>query len=240
MNNAVLLCLELGLSCLDLLDCLGDLKSNGTQLGVGHHPTGTEDLAQFAHGSHHIGSRDHPVELEPSALDLLCQVVAAHFVGTGVPGLLLLLALGKRHNPLCFPQTVGQYESASHHLIALPGVNTQPDGNFYRLVELGTGCFLNEGNGRLEIVSLHSIDFFGSRCKPFSCTHHVSPETEYGRSNVEHGSLNISSLFLFPIPYSPFGVSTTSGSSHLTPGPSTTIPILLAVPSIMTMASSTS
>ena len=77
MDNAVLLGLEHRFSCLDLFDGFGQLKGHGAQFGVRHHSTGPENLAQFSNGPHHVRCCHDPVELEPSALDLLSQ-----FIGT--------------------------------------------------------------------------------------------------------------------------------------------------------------
>src|SRR5208282_1820063 len=83
------------LAGLDLGDRLGDIERDGANLGIGHQATGPKDFADASDLAHHVGGRDHAVEVEPVLfLDLLYDLVAADEVRTRLAGLALFLALG--------------------------------------------------------------------------------------------------------------------------------------------------
>ena len=73
------------------------------------------------------------------------------------PGLfsfLLLFPAGDHADLFGLPQTVGQHHGATHHLIGVPGVHSQAQRNFNRLVKLGRGQLLHQRKSRLQRVGL--------------------------------------------------------------------------------------
>ena len=71
-------------SGLEFGDDLGDVHGVGSELRVGHQTARAEYPTQPSYDTHHVGSRNHAVEFEPTlVLDLLGQIVAAdrlHYV----------------------------------------------------------------------------------------------------------------------------------------------------------------
>ena len=67
----------LDLTCLSILNGLGNVGSYGTCLGVGHQTLGTEDLTQTTDDAHHIGSRDYNVELKPVSFWIFATISSA-------------------------------------------------------------------------------------------------------------------------------------------------------------------
>ena len=61
----------------------------------------------------------------------------AHFTAAGGLGLVDLVALGEDDHPQRLANTVGQHDRAADQLVGLLGIDTQPNGDFDRLVELG-------------------------------------------------------------------------------------------------------
>jgi hypothetical protein len=73
---------------------LRHVHGDRAELRVGHQAARAEHLSEPADHAHHVGRRDHAIEVEPAlVLDLLGELLAADVVGAGLARLLLLLAL---------------------------------------------------------------------------------------------------------------------------------------------------
>jgi hypothetical protein len=76
--------------------------------GFGMRPRGAEDATELADGAHHVGRRDHAIEVQEPFGDLGDQVVASGEVGAGLAGLALLLALGEDEDADGLPVPCGR------------------------------------------------------------------------------------------------------------------------------------
>jgi hypothetical protein len=86
-------------------------------------------------------------EVLEAALDLGDQVLVAHMVCAGLFGLFGQVALGQHRHLLGLAGAVGQVRDAAHVLVALAGVDAQPDGEVHALREFGRGRLLDELDG---------------------------------------------------------------------------------------------
>jgi hypothetical protein len=154
MDDAGLVDPELHLACLDVLDRLGHVHGDGAGLGIRHQAAGTEDPAQATDHPHHVGGRHDRVELEPAALDLGRQVLAADHVGAGLLGLLDLLAAGEDRHSGGSAGAVRQDDRAADHLVGVLGVDPQAHGDLHRFIELGERELLDPSQGLLELEGL--------------------------------------------------------------------------------------
>ena len=73
------------------------------------------------------GRRDGDVEVEPAALDLLDEVLAADLVGAGAQGLLGLLALGEDGDPDDLAGAVRQDDGAADHLVGVARIDAEAE-----------------------------------------------------------------------------------------------------------------
>src|ERR1035438_7152708 len=86
---------ELDFAGLDFLDRFRHVLGDRAGFRIGHQTARAENLAEFADRAHHVGRGDHGVEIRPAfGLDLVDHVVAAHEIGAGFFGFLLLVAAG--------------------------------------------------------------------------------------------------------------------------------------------------
>jgi hypothetical protein len=76
--------------------------------GLGIRPTRTEHLPERADQAHHVGGCDADVEIGPSVLDLLGEVVGADLLGPSRPSLVSHVALGEHDDALRLADAVGQ------------------------------------------------------------------------------------------------------------------------------------
>ena len=137
LDDARLLDAELDAAGLELAHRLGDVVGHGADLRVRHQALGAEHAAEPADQTHHVGRRDHRVEVGPVLLlDLLDQVLGADGVRAGGPGLVRLVALGDDDDALALAGAVRQHDRAAHHLVGVLGVDAQADGDVDALVEL--------------------------------------------------------------------------------------------------------
>jgi hypothetical protein len=172
VDDAALLDPELDLSGLDLGHRLGDVEGHGTGLRVGHEATRTQNPAQLAGHLHHVRSRNHGVEVDPTAFDPLRQVLGAHVVGAGFLRLLDLLALGEDEDAQGSAGAVRQHQGAAHHLIGVTGVHPETQGDFHRLVELRLGGLLDQLHRLPQLVGA-VLDALGGGVVVLSVLAHV-------------------------------------------------------------------
>src|SRR5207249_4204104 len=109
VDDAGLVDAELHLAGLDFPDGFRDVDGDGAGLRVGHQAPGTEHLPELAHRAHHVGRRDHGVEVHEPGLDLLDHLFAADHVGARLPGFLLLLAARDGEHALAPADAVRQH-----------------------------------------------------------------------------------------------------------------------------------
>jgi hypothetical protein len=128
---------ELHLPGLGLAHGPRHVEGDRSQFRVGHEPARSEGLAELPHLPHEVGCGDGRVELEPSALDLLHEVLSAHHVGPRLARLALLVSLGEDRHTHRLSDTVGQHDRAAHHLVGMLRVHAQPQRQVHGLVELG-------------------------------------------------------------------------------------------------------
>ncbi len=79
-----------------------DVECHGSDFRIGHHAAWTENLAQFAHHPHHVRSGDGLVEIEPTFLDLLGQILSANVIRSCIQCFFFLFSFGKNENPSWF------------------------------------------------------------------------------------------------------------------------------------------
>ena len=142
----------LHLAGLDFLDGLGDVEGHRASLGVRHETAGAQDLAQAADALHHVRGGHQGVELDEPALDAFHQIVAAHDFRTGGFRFLDLFTARDDRHPHGLARSVGQDDGSAHHLVRVPGVDAEPHVHLNRLVELGEGRVLDQGDGFLKLV----------------------------------------------------------------------------------------
>src|SRR5439155_700026 len=129
---------------------------DGAGLGVGHQTARPQHFAQGAELPHHVRRRHDDVGVEPPVLDLL-DVLDAHEVGSRRFRFLHLLALRDHQHADLLAGAVGQAHGAAHHLVGMLGIDAQPDGHVYRLVELGVRRGLHPLHrvaGRIQLARL--------------------------------------------------------------------------------------
>jgi hypothetical protein len=81
--------------------------------------------------------------------------------GTRILGCLLCLAtFGKHKHTYIFTTAVRQRYGSSHHLVRLSGINSEFNGNFHSLIELGSWELLEDLNGFVEGVTFAQVNHF--------------------------------------------------------------------------------
>jgi len=160
---------KLNLAGLHLAHGARHVESDGSGLGIRHQPAWTENLAEPAHGLHHVWRGDNGVKIHPAALNPLHHVVAACFVSARFPPLSHLVAGSDHHHALRLAQAVRQHHRAAYHLIRVLGIDAQPDGHFHRLIEFGKRGLLEyrhrvgQGISRLVHKLCRTVVFFTHR-----------------------------------------------------------------------------
>src|SRR6185295_4680928 len=85
-----------------------DIKGDGPGLRIRHEPARSQRLPKLSDGRHEIRRRDSTIEIHPSALDLLHQIIGPDIISAGLPRLLFLLSLGKDQDANLLPRAVRQ------------------------------------------------------------------------------------------------------------------------------------
>ena len=132
LHDAGLLGAELDLTGLELADRLGDVRRHRAGLGVGHQAARAEHAAQAPDHPHHVGGGDDGVELQPAALDLLGQLLAADEVRARLFGLAHLVAGREHQDAQRLAGAVRQHHGAAHHLVGVLGIDAQAHGHVER------------------------------------------------------------------------------------------------------------
>src|SRR5579872_605242 len=144
----------------DLADRLAHVLGHGADLRVGH--ALRQDLTEIrADRTHHVRRRHGDVEIVPTPLDAINEILIADDVGADVLGLFRLLAFGEHDHPLRLAGAVRKHHRTAHVLIALLHVDAEADVHFHRLVELrfrGRLDRLDGAHGVLEPLVAECLD----------------------------------------------------------------------------------
>src|SRR5690606_20236907 len=157
-----------------LFDCISDVEGHSSDLRVWHETTWPEDAAELSDRAHHIGRRNHTIEVHEPALHLGDEVVRARKVSTVVSGFLLLIALGENENPDALARAVRQDQSTADHLVGVLGVDPEAYSDIDRFVELRVGSVLNDFCCLTQSVALLTIDILERLYAFFWCFRHIS------------------------------------------------------------------
>ena len=107
-----------------------------------------EDASElFTDLRHHVRRRDGNIELHEAALDLVDQILIADDVGTGLLRGFRVVALGKGNDANGASGAVRQEHGSTNALIALLGIDAEPNVRLDRFVELRVGVLLDDRNG---------------------------------------------------------------------------------------------
>ena len=134
MQDTELIHLEVNLTLLYFLNCLGYVHRYCTALGVRHQTTRTEDTAEGTDLTHDLRHSDDDVNISPTTFDFLDVLIQAYIVCTFGSSLLVSRTECEYANDLT--RSVGQAYHATNHLIGLTGVNAQTNVDIYRSVKL--------------------------------------------------------------------------------------------------------
>ena len=145
----------------DFIQGAGDIHCDRADLGVRHQALGTENFAQTANGSHHIGSRHRNIKIGPTALNLLDHIFGADKIGTRSFGFLGFVAFGEHQNPFALAGPMRENDCATNLLVRMFGINAQFYGNLQCRVELGRRHFLNQRDRFFRVIYLALLDEFG-------------------------------------------------------------------------------
>ena len=96
-----------------------DVEGDGADLGVRHETARAEDTTELADRAHHVGRRDHAVEVHEAFLHLGHELVRAGQIGARSERLALFLALGEHQDAQLLPGAVGEHDGAADHLVGV-------------------------------------------------------------------------------------------------------------------------
>ena len=138
---------------------------------IRHQSTATEDAAEPTDLAHLVGHGDGGVELQPTTLDLLHQIVDTDVVRAGFSCNPVRFTGGENQDAHGFPSAMRQDNRGTHRLIGLPRIDTQSGMNFDRLVEVGERDVSQQSSPLL----LEHRAFRGrSSCRPRGISFHAS------------------------------------------------------------------
>ena len=158
MDDVGLVETVLDLTGFDLLQGAGHVHGDGTGLRVRHQALRAQDTAETSDDAHHVGGRNDDVEIKPTfVLDLRDQFFRSDVIGAGSLGFVSLDALGENEDADGLARSVRQHHGAADLLIGVTAVAAGADVGFHGLIELGRGHVLDQTEGFLRIVLLHTI-----------------------------------------------------------------------------------
>ena len=127
MDDVLLVQTILDLTSLGLGDCLAQIGSDSTSLGVGHQAAGAQHLTKTANAAHHVGGGDNNVEVHEAAGDAGDQLVITNDVSAGCLSSSGSSALSNGADADSLAGAVGQNNSAADLLVSVAAVNAQAD-----------------------------------------------------------------------------------------------------------------
>ena len=153
---------ELDATALELADDARQIlrgADDGAGLRVRHQAAAAEDPAEATDLAHLVGHRDCGVELEPAAVDLLDEVVAAGVVGAGLERDPLAFAGGEDENADALAGAVRQNDGRADGLVGLARIDAEPRVDLDGLVEVGVGDLLDQRDRFSALYSAVSSTF---------------------------------------------------------------------------------
>jgi hypothetical protein len=146
---------------LDFLDRLGGVLRHGAGFGIGHQPARSERFAQFAHLGHGIRRGDGHVEIRPTFVAFLNQILESDKFRPGrAGGIGGGAGLGEHQHPHGLAAAMRQGHRAPDHLVRLLGIDPQFEGHVNGFIELGLGKLGEDLDGRTERINFSGFDQF--------------------------------------------------------------------------------
>src|SRR5207237_8888465 len=87
----------------------------------------TQYLSELTDDAHRIRRGNHNVKIHLAALDLVCEIVEANNIRTGVARLLCAIALREHRYAHAFPGALRQHDRAAYRLIGFLSIDAQID-----------------------------------------------------------------------------------------------------------------
>ena len=174
MADAIAVGTILNAASLELGNHLGNIHSNGAELGVRHQTTGAEDLTDAANLGHHGRQSDGSVELDVALLDLGDQLVGANDVGTGLTSLISLSTLGEDGDANDLAGAVRQGDGTTDVLIGLTGVDAKAEVSLDGLVKVGGCNLLDERDSLKRGVELSGINLLSGGALLLTVLSHIT------------------------------------------------------------------
>jgi hypothetical protein len=143
---------EIDLAGFELLNRFGHIEGDGPGFGVGHQPARPQQPTDLADRSHHVRRGHGFVKTEPAALESARSDRRCPRNRRRPPGFGFLFALGKHQHLDLLAQAMWQHDRTAHHLIGMPGIDPQPDGDVNGFIEFGKGCLDGRFNGFRKII----------------------------------------------------------------------------------------
>ncbi len=162
MADAIAVGAILNAASLKLRNHLGNVHSNGAELGVRHQATGTKDLTNTANLGHHGGESDSSVEVNLALLDVGNQLVGTNNVGTGLTSLVSLSTLSKHSNTNSLAGAVRQGDGTADVLVGLTSIDAQTEVSLNSLVKVSASDFLSQLHSLCGRVELSAVDLLRS------------------------------------------------------------------------------
>ena len=158
VNDSRLVETVFNLTGFNFLNRLCYVHGDRARLGVGHQALGTENATYSTYDTHHVGSGNHNVEVEPVVLlNSLNGFLSADVIRARRRSRVRLVALGDNKHSLLLARSVGKNENAADLLVCLSGVNAQTNVNFDSFVELSLSRFENELYSLAEVVRFGTV-----------------------------------------------------------------------------------
>lgn len=106
--------------------------------GRRHEPAGTEYASERSDQAHHIRCRNTNVEVEPSILNTLGQILLTDRISPGHASLLSHVALGEHDYSLRTSDPMRKNDRATNDLVRLLGIDAEMEMNLHGLIKLGS------------------------------------------------------------------------------------------------------
>src|SRR5262245_9606093 len=149
---------ELDLARFDVAHGPPHVERHGAEPRAGHETARPQHLAELSDLTHEIRGRDRRVELHPSSLDSLDEILGADHVRARLSRLPLLLALGEDRDPDGLADAVRKYDGAPHHLVGMLRVDPETQRHVHALVELRGRQLLDDLERFLDGVRLLFVE----------------------------------------------------------------------------------
>ena len=158
MDNSRLVIAVCNLTCLGVLDCLGNVTGYGADLRVRHEASGSEDLTELSDNTHCIRGGDDDVEVHHAILDLCSKLLHSDELCAGCLGSLSVLTLGEYADAYLAAASVRKNDCSADILVRLLRVDSEVDRNVNAFNELGGGDVLDKIYSLISGVKLGSVN----------------------------------------------------------------------------------